>query len=83
MHPAPEPLDTSRTRWGHPLNPEPGTVPDIWRFGVRLYNVYRQVFQIPYILHFEPSLDALSLRSDVISSTKILFQREMHVTRLV
>ena len=27
---------------------------------------------VPYILHFEPSLDALSLRSDVISSIKIL-----------
>ena len=23
------------------------------------------VFEVPYILHFEPSLDALSLRSDV------------------
>jgi len=34
--------------------------------------VYRQVFQVPQILHFEPSLDALSLRSDVISSIKIL-----------
>ena len=26
------------------------------------------------MLHFEPSLDALSLRSDVINSIKILFQ---------
>ena len=26
----------------------------------------------PYILHFEPSLDALSLQSDVVSSSKIL-----------
>ena len=34
--------------------------------------VYRQVFQDPLILH-EPSLDALSLRSDVISSINILF----------
>ena len=29
-------------------------------------------FLIPYILHFEPSMDALSSRSDVISSIKIL-----------
>ena len=28
--------------------------------------------ELPYLLHFEPSLDALSLRSDVISSPKIL-----------
>ena len=27
--------------------------------------------QVPQMLHFEPSLDALSLRSDVISSIKI------------
>ena len=33
--------------------------------------LYRQV---PYILHFEPSLDALSSRSNVISSIKILSQ---------
>ena len=26
-----------------------------------------QVFQVPYLLHFEPSLDASSLRPDVIS----------------
>ena len=29
-------------------------------------------FEVPYFLHFEPSLDALSLRSDVISSIEIL-----------
>ena len=34
--------------------------------------MYRQVFQVPQILHFEPSLGALSLRSDVISSIKII-----------
>ena len=30
--------------------------------------------QVPYFLHFEPSLDALNLRSDAISPTKILSQ---------
>ena len=30
------------------------------------------VFQVPELLHFEPSLDALRLRSDVISSTQNL-----------
>ena len=34
--------------------------------------VLRWSFQILQILHFEPSLDALSVRSDVTSSTKIL-----------
>ena len=33
--------------------------------------VYRQVSQVTYILHAEPSLDAFSLRSDVISSIKM------------
>ena len=28
--------------------------------GVVVWIVYRQVFQVPQILHFEPSLDALS-----------------------
>ena len=32
--------------------------------------MYRQVFQVPQILHFEP----LSLRSDAISSINILYQ---------
>ena len=32
-----------------------------------------KVRQVPQILHFEPSLEALSLRSDVISSIKIFF----------
>ena len=32
--------------------------------------MYRQVLKIP---HFEPSLNALSLRSDVTSSIKILY----------
>ena len=31
-----------------------------------------KVLQVPQILHFEPTLDALSLRSDVISSITIL-----------
>ena len=39
-----------------------------------LYIVYRQVFEVPWFLHLELSLDALSLRSDVISSTKMRFQ---------
>ena len=30
------------------------------------------VLEVPQILHFEPSLDASSLRSDVISSIKLL-----------
>ena len=34
--------------------------------------VYRQVVEVPWILHFEPTLDAFSLRSDVISSIKNL-----------
>ena len=34
----------------------------------RLYIVRRQVFLVPCFLHFEPSLDALTLRSDVITS---------------
>ena len=38
----------------------------------RLYIVYRQVFEVPYILQLEPSLDAFRLRSDVISSKMIL-----------
>ena len=37
-----------------------------------LYIVYRQVFLVPLILHFESCLDALSLRSNVISSIRIL-----------
>jgi len=41
----------------------------------RLYIVYRQDFQVPLFLHFEPSLDALSLRSDVTSLIKILSGR--------
>ena len=35
--------------------------------------VYRHVLQVPYIHHFEPSLDASSFRPDVISPTKIHF----------
>ena len=31
-----------------------------------------QVFEFLQVLHFEPSLDSLSLQSDVISSIKIL-----------
>ena len=34
--------------------------------------LYRQVSLVTSILHAEPSLDALSLRSDAINSTKIL-----------
>ena len=34
--------------------------------------MYRQVFQVPYFGHFEPSLDALKLRSDVTRSIEIL-----------
>ena len=34
--------------------------------------VYRQTFEVIWIFHFEPSLDALSLRSDVMSSIKML-----------
>ena len=37
-----------------------------------LHIVYHQVFYVPQILHFEPSLDALSEQSDFTSSTKIL-----------
>ena len=51
--------------------------------------VYRQVFQVPQFPQFEPSLEALSLRSDVISSVKILsfggvrVQRPLVCTSLV
>ena len=34
--------------------------------------MYRQVCKVPWFLPFEPSLDALSLRSDIISSIQIL-----------
>ena len=34
--------------------------------------MYRQVVKVLQILHFEPFLDELSLRSDVISSIQIL-----------
>ena len=37
-----------------------------------MYIFCRQVFQVSWSLHSEPSLDALSLRSDVIRSIKIL-----------
>ena len=37
-----------------------------------MYIVYRHVFWIPMIPHLEPALDALCLRSDVISSIKNL-----------
>ena len=40
----------------------------------RFYIVYRKVFEVPYILHFEPSLDASSPRSDVMSAMKIHFR---------
>ena len=36
------------------------------------YRLYRQVFEVPQFHHFEPSLDALNLRSDVIRSIKTL-----------
>ena len=36
------------------------------------YMVYRQDFKVPSFLYFEPSMDDFSLRSDVISATKIL-----------
>ena len=36
----------------------------------RLCIVYCQVCWVPYILHFEPALDAMSLRSGVIRSIK-------------
>ena len=39
-----------------------------------MYIVYRQVFQIPWILHFEPSLVASSLQSGVMSSMNDLPQ---------
>ena len=38
----------------------------------RLYIVYRQVFQVPWFLYFEPFLDASSVRSEVTSPAKIL-----------
>ena len=38
---------------------------------LRLYKVHRQVFEVPYFLHFEPCLDVLSLRSDIKGSIKI------------
>ena len=38
----------------------------------RLYIVYRQVFEVPRILHFEPFLGAFILRSDIMSLMKIL-----------
>ena len=34
--------------------------------------MYREVFWFPYFLHFEPCLDTLSLRPDVISAMNIL-----------
>ena len=34
--------------------------------------MYRQVFEVPQSLHFEPPLDALSLRPDVIRPVKII-----------
>ena len=37
-----------------------------------MYIVYREVFKVSQILHLEPSPDASSLRSDVISSIRIL-----------
>ena len=43
------------------------------------YIVYRQVFQVPQFLHFEPFLDALSLRPDVMSPIKILSPLELWV----
>ena len=42
----------------------------------RLHIVYRQVFEVPQFLHDEPTLDALSFRSDVMSSIKILHPPE-------
>ena len=39
----------------------------------RMIIVNRQVFEVSYLLHFESSLDALRLRSDVITSMKNLF----------
>jgi len=44
--------------------------------------VYRRVFQVHWILHFEPSLDAFSLRSDFTSSRKILILHAGPVTYL-
>ena len=42
----------------------------------RFHIVYRQVFWVPELLHFEfePAADALSFRSDVMSSIKIVSQ---------
>ena len=42
-----------------------GAPPCCWR------TVYRQVFEVPWILHFEPSLEALSLGFDVIDPIKL------------
>ena len=51
----------------------PGAFLGVGRFHLSCgYIVYRQGVQVHYILHLEPSLDALSLRSNVISSIKIL-----------
>ena len=50
-----------------PLQP-----PRLLEVTYELYIVYRQVFEVPYILHLEPSLDAFSLWSDVTSPIKIL-----------
>ena len=50
------------------------------RSSVRFYNVYRQVCEIPQTLHFEPSLDVLSLRPDVMSSIKIFSFRRTPVS---
>ena len=41
------------------------------RIGCALGIVYRQVFEVPLILPFEPSMHTSSLRSNVISSMKI------------
>jgi len=36
-------------------------------------------WQVPWILHFEPSLDALSLRSDIISPIKVFSLLQVNV----
>ena len=38
----------------------------------RFHIVYRQAFEVPQAFHFEPSLDAVSLRSDVTIDIPIL-----------
>jgi hypothetical protein len=43
--------------------------------------VYRQVFDVPQILHFDPSLDALRLQPDVITSIKILYHKMLGITK--